>query len=494
MIQFFVNSNVTRVEGRYGILMRWLRVRNEEAQYSASYNAGLWDGYTCFFDSERKEFPTGFLPSILKKLDLRKRKYEVQYSYSIPTTERLTNASFLNDIKLRPYQLKAINACLRNKHGRGIIDSVTGSGKTAIMASIAGKLSLDHDAKTIVLVSRKGLLYQTREDFETLLCVPVGMVGDGKRMLDANIVIATPQSLVAALPEEESDLYGVKTRCRKQEPRLLNLIRQSSCLLIDEAQHASSNTVYRLGLLSPAVWRFAFSGTPLKNKRWEDFCLYGLTGKRLHTVSGHSLVKKDVLAEPRIIVIRDPSIYGGRGVSHVPYNTVFSRMLSTNRAYNNAVAYIAKKLCRLNKPPIVFTHRIEHVKSMRRQFDKLGVAYEVLTGDTPMTVRNDVKKRYTNGENFALIVSSIFDEGENVPNAASLIFAGGGKSVVNVRQRLGRGMRKKEDNRVWVIDFDHSPAPMLFRHYEERIKIYQKEKYSIYPVSNIRSVKKWLNV
>jgi superfamily II DNA or RNA helicase len=77
------------------------------------------------------------------------------------------------------------------------------------------------------------------------------------------------------------------------------------------------------------------------------------------------------------------------------------------------------------------------------------------------------------------IASPIFDEGIDVPRVDTVILACGGKSYVKLLQRIGRGMRKKDDgkNELIIIDFIDDTNKYLLKHSDRRIKTYVSEGF-----------------
>lgn len=488
-----VDPNVTTlVKGQGGLLSRWLRVKNESAKYSPAFQMGAWDGYEHFFDRDTKSFPTGLLHFVKRKclkfgIDLKLKR-----TYTIPDTP-MVEESFLNGITLRDYQLEAVNTLLQK--GRGCESAVTGSGKTAMIAAVAGSLWLHHGARTLVIVPRKGLLHQTHEELKGFLGldIDIGIVGDGRRQTKSSIVIATPQTLRFALPEKSE---FIKSKChvsRKNEPILTNLVRSVDCLILDEAHHASSDTIYEIGLLCSARWRFGFSGTPLKKKKFEDLRLMSLVGKIVHQVHGKTLVDKGLLARPDIYMIKDPYIYEKVSIAGVDYTTAVNKALIKNKRYNRCLCRVIQMLVESDKPPIVFAPRLQHIRVIAKILEKMNVPFETIVGEHDMLRRLDVKKRYKQGDVFALLCTSVFDEGEDVPNTPALIMAGGGKTHIALKQRLGRGMRRKDgDNKVFVVDFTHDSSVMLRRHADRRMSIYRKEGYAVTEIDSLKELKQYI--
>lgn len=475
----------TLVNGDSDRVAKWLRVKNKEARYSEAYNWGIWDGYEQFFDKNSGSFPTGLLPIIQKRCKRSKVKLDIDWRDEGSPIDPVTD-DFLGDITLRDYQLDAVNACLSKVCG--CVEAPTGSGKTAMIAAVSGATLLATGGPVLIFVPKVGLLTQTRDELSRFMGsdVNVGVVGDGQRQVKSDIVIATPQTLRFALPEK-SEIRNKRLHVvRKNEPRLTNLVLRSKCLILDEAHHGSSKTWYELASMCPAQYRFAFSGTPIKDKKWEDHRLWGIVRDYAYRLPSSTLVDRNILAKPVVYFITDESIHDKDVVVRQDYNKAFRLGILQDDTYNDTIAYIVEYLVGIGKPPLVLSHRVAHLKVLAEAMQVRGVDYELIHGSHSSVRRNEVKSRYKNGENFALLASTIFDEGEDLPNISSIVLAGGGKTAVALKQRLGRGMRVKEgDNRLAVFDFVHGHCTMLARHSLSRLNTYDREKIEVVDVDSI---------
>jgi superfamily II DNA or RNA helicase len=69
-----------------------------------------------------------------------------------------------------------------------------------------------------------------------------------------------------------------------------------------------------------------------------------------------------------------------------------------------------------------------------------------------------------------LIGSTILDVGVDVPSVGAVILAGGGKAEVEMRQRVGRGLRAKKNqaNVCFISDFIDISNKHLMSHSYER--------------------------
>jgi superfamily II DNA or RNA helicase len=79
-----------------------------------------------------------------------------------------------------------------------------------------------------------------------------------------------------------------------------------------------------------------------------------------------------------------------------------------------------------------------------------------------------------------LLCTPIFGEGVNMPDVGVIILAGGGKSHIQLLQRIGRGMRTAEGKEeVIIIDFIDDTNKFLFKHSEVRYSLYKQEGFKV---------------
>jgi superfamily II DNA or RNA helicase len=84
------------------------------------------------------------------------------------------------------------------------------------------------------------------------------------------------------------------------------------------------------------------------------------------------------------------------------------------------------------------------------------------------------------GKEKAIITTTIYDDGVDLPDLRTLILAGGGKSTVANLQRIGRGLRKAAGkHEVLVIDFNDKTGAILKRHSTARKKVWKDEGFNI---------------
>ena len=126
---------------------------------------------------------------------------------------------------------------------------------------------------------------------------------------------------------------------------------------------------------------------------------------------------------------------------------------------------------------LVLVERIDHGLYLKKAIEQdLNTPVIFLQGSNDQNSREIARKKFSSGENRILIATTIFDEGVDIPAIDGLILTAGGKAQHRVVQRLGRGMRPKEDKTILkVIDFMDTHSKILWKHANERLKAYKSD-------------------
>ncbi|KKL19942.1 hypothetical protein LCGC14_2460450, partial [marine sediment metagenome] len=121
-----------------------------------------------------------------------------------------------------------------------------------------------------------------------------------------------------------------------------------------------------------------------------------------------------------------------------------------NNPYRNAtITAIASYYAETDTGPVVvLCERIEHGEKLA---EKLECPF--INGKTPSARREKVWEGIRGGSINLVVLSTIADEGLDLPNLSYLILAGGGKASHKAIQRIGRGLRSSEGkSELFVFD------------------------------------------
>jgi len=415
--------------------------------FSDKWKQGLWDGRIHFMKSVTNVFPSGFVPVIITFLRNIGLDPQVQ-NFPMVSPSQIKDFK-LDGIELRDYQFDAICACITNV--RGVIGAATNSGKTEIAISVAKSL----DMKTMFLTHSKYLLHQTAERFSDRLGEEVGKIGDG---------IWDPRDITIVM------VQTLNKHLRTKEVK--GFLDSIQILFADECHHLSSNTWYDIVMACNATFRFGLSGTPITGNEVNDARLIGATGPEIFRISNDSLISQGYSAVPKIkmAVCNDARC-------DEEYAEAYRKCIVESTVRNNM---IVKEVEDDDKQTLIIVKMIDHGYIVRDLLRKHKVQCEFLSGQDPSENRIETVEDFKKGRIRALVVSTIFDEGADVPEIEKLIIAAGGKSQIRTLQRIGRGLRKKEgDNVLHVVDFIDSANQYLLDHSNKRYQDYIGEQFEV---------------
>ena len=456
-------------------------------KFNPRYRNRIWDGKISFFDYKEKTIPIGLLP----KFDMFCKTFEYDYGFNFDVkelTDDITNkeiSDFTNILAEkrnsqylpRDYQLKAIVTALKSK--RGVIESSVGSGKSFMIYNVITFLML-MNKKVILVVPSVSLVEQMYSDFkeygwddieESCSKLYSGQNYDKNKKL----LITTYQS-IAKKGENFFESYGalINDECHNAKSISIQTIAKK-CI----------NSDYRLG----------FTGT-LPDDTCDKLNIYGYLGPKLYSLKSSELINKGVLSKISIanILIKYPKdimkIY-----KRCDYNEEV-KLVKTYEPRNKVFTEIFKYIKDGENTMILCSLR-DHLESIKRyieeNFDKKYVVY-IMHGDVKPSVREDIRKRVNNEENVILLCTfGVASTGLNVKRINNVVFASSYKSKIKVLQSIGRGLRthetKKEKGMILfdiVDDLTYETRTgsiyknHLYRHFEERLKYYQDQKFKYY--------------
>lgn len=419
-----------------------------------------WNGKVHLFNEGM--FSTGLLPRVGEFLK-RKTRVTIQ-------DERIQKqvSCAATQVNLRDYQVEAIIAALQNKWSgmwwpRGIIQLATGGGKTEVAAAMIQMLKVP----TLFLVDKKSLLYQTAERFSDY-GIPTNIIGDGKwesPSTENSVAVATIQTLMSK-----------KTQAN---PELLSFFDKVEQVFFDESHHIAcsikkGNTFVRLSEMLPYTYmRWGLTATPFMKDEYSNLLLEGATGSVLYVESNDDLIQKEYLTPPKVKMIvtnKDESVPNA-------WPDCYTMGIVHNKERNNR---ICQETLDNEGPVLILVQKIDHGFNLQKRFKELGKNVTFLYGLDDNDTRTAAVKRLRSGKDHALIASTIYDEGIDIPEIKTLVLAGGGKSIIKGLQRIGRGLRLSQGKEfVMVIDFMDYVTNRLRVHSRARKTLWEKEKFEL---------------
>ncbi len=430
----------------------------------------VWDGYLKVYHKGTHRFPSGLAERVAAHLENEGDDVEIVSRFrQLELEPQLFDGT--STTELRPYQIEAVEAGLEAR--TGVFAAATGLGKTEIM----GELIRRTQCRTLVLLHQSTIAHQTIDQrFIPTLTFPnakeqvFGFVGDGVDN-SALVTVGMYQTIHFKLeppcrdcgantPSEYSIQYG---RCKKcsldKTPMTLKMIEDTldwldsfEAIHLDECHRAPAKTWWPIIMNTPAYYRFGYSATPFKSDKGTELRLVGATGEICFSFPAEEAIEEGWLTKPLYVMIR----LGMKKAYYPSYSAAVQDGIVDKRARNEAIADLVKAV---DQPTLVLVERVAHGKMLKSLIKQNKVKVEFLSGNASSDQRIKAIAALRNGDVQCLVVTTIFDEGVDIPEIGALVLAGGGKAHHRVIQRIGRGLRVTEGkDYIPIFDFldDHS--------------------------------------
>lgn len=464
------------------------------ASFSGS---GGWDGRSTMFNWSKCSFPAGFARSIAAKLNRA----------GIPATHiRKPMVSALgkpnpavNPFPYNPdyaYQDQTVEAMV--KVGGMIAQVATGGGKSNIACKAAARIG----RMTLFITTRSVLMFQMAENFQKsidyraengepwLKGQKVGVIGSGELKVSRHINVATVQTLSSFLNEPGSDLSPEKrAQHLKRRELIKQLLASVSLLILEEAHESSGSSFYDIArLCHNADYRLALTATPfMKDSTEANMRLMAVAGRIEIKVTEKYLIDKGILAKPYFLYHKiaytpdEARIKAELASKHLNFRVVMSTPYQ--KAYQLGIVYNLNRNAAIVRAAVMYrSHQLNcmtlvkhkrHGQILMEMMQAEGLRVDFIYGESSQKVRQAKLQSLAAGKIDILIGSTILDVGVDVPSVGAVILAGGGKAEVEMRQRVGRGLRAKKNqaNVCFISDFIDSSNKYLMSHSYERKNI-----------------------
>ncbi|MNJ40925.1 ATP-dependent RNA helicase RhlE [compost metagenome] len=232
--------------------------------------------------------------------------------------------------------------------------------------------------------------------------------------------------------------------------------------------------------LETCYYRFGLTGTVSKPGDAENLInrtrLLGCTGKIIIKISNKFLIEQGFSAEPTVFMlsIDCPTIDWG------DYRDALEEGIINNYARNHTFVSKVVERSTLGHQCLIIVNETSHGEIVKDLLDEMGVESVFTHGQRSGAFRNESLDRFKSGEIRVLIATTILDEGVDVSGINCLFLMAGGKSMRQVLQRIGRGLRKKADGSgVEVYDALDYHNTYLAEHTMERYGIYKNEGFQV---------------
>lgn len=457
-----------------------------------SYNEWRYDARLKFMYLIDRQgfFPTGLLNRVVSLLEFNELEHTVSdiRDFSDYEEEKRFRYERLKSMgsKHRPYQVRAVKACLKRKCGT--IYMATGTGKTYVMSSMCVAFKLN----TLIICGKKDLAEQLRAEIQETIDEPIGLIGGGCFEIE-RVTVAIVASLTS------------KKMSKVKKKAVESLMQDTRVVLVDESHHIGAVTYQEvMDRLENAGVRLGFSASPFTSKimkmirvedangedkmfftkeRQNELILQMHTGPVIYKYDIKTAIKDGYLATPTIVDVKFKHGVDRDYLAGMSYNDGYVEYIVSNTARNRLAASIIAEESK-NGGVVVFVRHVDHGFAIKSELmsgfgmseDEVSFAY----GDLSKSDRKSTIDGFKLGSCKVLIGTSILSEGLNFLAIAG-VNVGAGESDINVVQTLGRLLRKprrgsdidpKETRKVRFYDILDSAHPWFGKHSSSRRKMY----------------------
>jgi len=479
------------------------------------FQQGKWDGRKSFFDWRTKSIKRGLLEYLRRKSGIIIQVLESDCTcYTLP----FTPVKIYKDGKvydMRDFQIEGVKLMIDNLGGLAQI--ATNGGKTACISSLsaATRRMRQH---AIILENRVDLLEQVQAEVEASIEGRIGSYTAKVKDIKDITILMVPT--VAQAMKRVREGTG-----SSRDEDLVEYIRGVDIVLVDEVHHATAPSYQDIMNVNPKAQRFGFSGTipeetkeitVINKKKVEEkvtvtdldnLGLVEIFGDVMIRVPNSELIARGISAKPTINLIEydisglegkaelfageirntcfKKAFVGTDSTGEAIVKNIFSVPTYTSKVKEYVMNYsvkhcqefwdILKKLTikHANVPTVILADWVDFS-------EKLAVWLDATVMHGKTKDRKQIITDFKTGKINRIVATSVLDEGLSIDQIRVVILATVGKSERQFLQRIGRGLRKKdEDNTLKVYDFVRHGHKYLLGPSKERIQMWKEEGFDV---------------
>jgi RNA polymerase primary sigma factor len=385
------------------------------------------------------------------------------------------NEGFAWSVKmdLYPWQKRALNSWQENSY-RGIVQAVTGSGKTR-MALAAMEEHLKRGWKVAVIVPVIELMHQWDKSIREMLNsklgnnYKIGYLGDGfkQNLQFVDIVISTsigaqkynllPMGQKGLLIADECHHYGTEKSIGILERRFTRRLGLTAWLEREDNGVEKIIDPYFRNRIPPLGYREAFEdkvispfditfiSTEMYDEEREQ---YDKCSTEINRLTKKLKNKYPELAEDtgESFFTKLNKFYGGDKLTwaYIKQVSLRTQMLVDLKSKLDVIPLLLDAIESSNGC-FGFTQTVAGSKSLKDIVSKNGIKIEIMEGGLDKELRRDIFKSFETKGIKMITAPKLLDEGIDVPTADLAIITGMSKSKRQIIQRVGRVIRKKQD-------------------------------------------------
>ena len=399
------------------------------------------------------------------------------------------NVNVVSKYKLYQWQQRAYDSWINNNY-IGIIEAVTGSGKTLI-AKYAIHLHLEHDYYILIIVPTIELQEQwlkVLHEFENYGIYKIGGNNPNQQIKNWKIYIAVVNSAIrnivppfngkGLIIADECHHYGAKEFCKALNPfytrrmgltatyerlddgieKYLNPYFKNICYSLNYEEALNENIIAQFNIIFYGVYM-----TEYETKLYNEYDLKYNTARDILISGGLSFftfgdfMRKATMlskgnSELKKIFQMNNKV---KFADMVKYARTFVKYFSERRSlvakiegkYDSLLNNDIQKLIKNSKGTIIFSQTVESGNKAIEILNKSNIkSNSVQSGMKKIRIK-EILTQFETGELEVISAPRILDEGIDVPDADLAIILASNRNKRQMIQRMGRIIRKKKDNR-----------------------------------------------
>jgi superfamily II DNA or RNA helicase len=215
--------------------------------------------------------------------------------------------------------------------------------------------------------------------------------------------------------------------------------------------------------------------------------IVGLSGSRLATVTKKEMMEKGISTKVTVkihlcnTILREPTLDYDDCIHRLIFNSIERISIMT-------------KIIRERKefgPILICVEQTQHGEFIYQRLKDLFNIELTHSKDSDLVRKIDAFK---NGELDVIIATGVLKEGVNLATLATIIDVSGGRSKINIKQRMGRGERLSEGKTGFEYHDFYDIGRYVQGHSLQRLKIYQSEELDISYDFDLKNAKKLTSV
>ena len=250
-----------------------------------------------------------------------------------------------------------------------------------------------------------------------------------------------------------------------QNPRAATFVATSDIIIFDECHHVAAKSLYNLSMFAKTDSIIVgLSASPVREDG-EDMRMFGALGPIVYQISRRDLIEQWYLSDA--VVHYYKPLFDTQGDFVYNYVELYDKHIVKNFSRNKMILDAMAQYVAKGRKVLVLVTQIEHGQYL---YDASGIEKKIFCHGQSLD-------RYKNlSEYNCIVASNIFNEGIDLPELDVVILAAGGKSSIQLTQRVGRVLRLKASRHAAIIiDFVDLGPKHLSKHYKRRRELLSQD-------------------